>query len=900
MDAITENQLGVIQQITGQVLVRSGDGSEHLLKTGDVIRTGDVLISLGGEALLTLSNGWVTALEVSETLDFGNEDLIAGLGLGSESEQLVNTVVELDSPAAGEQNTDEPPEAGAPDNSGTGQATNINPDIREVTVEFGFDTSLQRREDIELSENVVIRGEDSLPTISNVAVNNAGDRAEEGIQDLIYTVTLSNPSASAVSFALTLGAGTFGDAAEPSDYSLLSFTQGVQYNASTGDVTVPAGVTRFEVIVDTIHDLIDEANETVELTVGGQSATGIIVDNDETPEVSIKTEDGETTEGVVNDYVIFKVSHTGSTSSESVNVTLNFANPGSSSDAQLSDLTSLQYNNGTGWQSFTNGQAVSFNGQSSFYLRGMATDDTLFEIPEGFVAEISSPTGNLVLSQGNTTATAQVKSDDIAKNLAIDMDDNETPVFNLLLSLDVSGSMNWTSVQDQSKTGLEIALEALNSLIKSYQGLGEVNVMLTTFNGSIKTTEYFTNEENPDTYLTNALGVGGWTNYNAALNGVESGFQEMLYHKGVNGAANNIVYFISDGDPNTGNGPNTDNAPNKDTWESFLQNYNIERSYAVGIETIGSNYQGDALDVVAYPVASIKLTGNANLEDTLLSTLPSSISNLVEESVGMVSAGSVSVNSITGRFSLENEPAPVGNTTYTFGSSQSLTFILWSATNIALGLLTVKANGDVNFQPSDINSTTDLVGTFSYDLIDSNNSVSNTAQVGITISDTGVTPGFVFQNGGNNDLVVDATNGVNTVMGGVGNDLLDGRDNVDHLYGGSGNDMLYGGSGDDELFGGDGRDMLVGGQGGDTLEGGVGNDLLIGGMGDDILTGGTGSDTFRFSLADLVDDDLLTNGSYIQTDQILDFSLDVSDTSKDILDFSDLLISSTELTQAHS
>ncbi|MEM9060683.1 MAG: calcium-binding protein [Pseudomonadota bacterium] len=70
----------------------------------------------------------------------------------------------------------------------------------------------------------------------------------------------------------------------------------------------------------------------------------------------------------------------------------------------------------------------------------------------------------------------------------------------------------------------------------------------------------------------------------------------------------------------------------------------------------------------------------------------------------------------------------------------------------------------------------------------------------------------------------------------------------------------------DVIFGDDGVNVLNGLGGNDVLDGGAGNDVLIGGTGDaDLLTGGADSDTFVFANGD-------GNGSPGSADQIQDFS----------------------------
>lgn len=83
----------------------------------------------------------------------------------------------------------------------------------------------------------------------------------------------------------------------------------------------------------------------------------------------------------------------------------------------------------------------------------------------------------------------------------------------------------------------------------------------------------------------------------------------------------------------------------------------------------------------------------------------------------------------------------------------------------------------------------------------------------------------------------------NEIVGNAGDNVIHGLDGDDRLYGDGGNDRINGGGGQDVLYGGMGDDHLDGGSGNDILYGDVGNDVLSGSSGDDVLYGGTGHDT---------------------------------------------------------
>lgn len=91
-------------------------------------------------------------------------------------------------------------------------------------------------------------------------------------------------------------------------------------------------------------------------------------------------------------------------------------------------------------------------------------------------------------------------------------------------------------------------------------------------------------------------------------------------------------------------------------------------------------------------------------------------------------------------------------------------------------------------------------------------------------------------------VLVEATDGDDTIDGTDGRDEIDGLGGDDILRGLGGNDVLNGGPGRDHLSGNVGADVLIGGAQDDRLYGNVGDDLLFGGSGDDLLRGSAGDD----------------------------------------------------------
>lgn len=126
----------------------------------------------------------------------------------------------------------------------------------------------------------------------------------------------------------------------------------------------------------------------------------------------------------------------------------------------------------------------------------------------------------------------------------------------------------------------------------------------------------------------------------------------------------------------------------------------------------------------------------------------------------------------------------------------------------------------------------------------------------------------VLSGNAGDDVLDGGFGGADTLLGGLGrdalfgfggNDSLSGGDEQDNIVGGSGDDVINGGAGDDSLQGasykgvtsgyglegGTGNDTVDGGEGNDIVDGGSGDDLLYGGDGNDILIGGAGNDVIE-------------------------------------------------------
>ncbi|WP_139751835.1 VCBS domain-containing protein [Aeromonas media] len=115
------------------------------------------------------------------------------------------------------------------------------------------------------------------PMVQGISV----DSVTEG-GSLEHTVTLSDATQEATQYDFAIRGNGINPASNL-DWGTAQFSNGVTYNSTTGKITVPAGVSGFTVTIPTVNDRLVEANETLSVTIGGQSGTGTILDNDRAP-----------------------------------------------------------------------------------------------------------------------------------------------------------------------------------------------------------------------------------------------------------------------------------------------------------------------------------------------------------------------------------------------------------------------------------------------------------------------------------------------------------------------------------------------------------------------------------------------------------------------------------------
>ncbi len=213
-------------------------------------------------------------------------------------------------------------------------------------------------------------------------------------------------------------------------------------------------------------------------------------------------------------------------------------------------------------------------------------------------ADNSAPANDLSVTEvfnyvSNVTSAALrvtvVDDKPSAYDRVVQVSEDVVPSYNLVLVLDVSGSMTTSTsggavrqVNDDGSTTittrLDLAKQGLVGLVEEYFNQAQnVSIKLITFSNSatiLNGGAAYTDKASVIAAIMGITGTGG-TNYEAALNAVQTAFGT------VDPSVQNTVYFLSDSEPSAGN---TTDPVGVTGYGTFVTNNNID-SYGVGIGT---------------------------------------------------------------------------------------------------------------------------------------------------------------------------------------------------------------------------------------------------------------------------------------------------------------------------
>jgi large repetitive protein len=510
------------------------------------------------------------------------------------------------------------------------------------------------------------------------------------------------------------------------------------------------------------------------------------------------------------------------------------------------------------------------------------------------------------LSSNNPTAiTVNIEDDSpvaVASTVTVGAASVNT---NLMFVLDLSGSMDSSSGMD-NLTRLEATIAAIKEVIEQYDSQGDVMVNITTF-GTTATAGTWMTVAQAEVFLETLSANAGVTNYDAALAAAMSAFSSSGKLTGSN--VQNVAYFLSDGQPNEGDGDANQllnksggsddgiGSAEQTIWQNFLTSNDIN-AFAVGL---GTGVTTTTMDPVAYDGilgqdrGAITVTDLSTLTSTLTSLVQSAVSGTLTSSGGFGAdggyVGGISYGSQSFTFDGSSLVASgTGAATYSFDSSTHVLTILASGGSFVVDMdtgayvyttaigtsisaeqfgFTLSDNdGDTASSTLTIDFThvsnapiarDDNVVIASGNVSGDNKVViddhwllwNDSAASGNTLSISNVTNASH-----SSEQVTDAVSAGNNGSGSFSYTATDGSATNDAsvsigttsstvLYGSGNDDILIGDSSGEVLYGYAGNDVLVGNDGADILYGSDGNDWLMGGAGNDYLYGGTGNDLLQ-------------------------------------------------------
>jgi T1SS-143 domain-containing protein len=349
-----------------------------------------------------------------------------------------------------------------------------------------------------------------------------------------------------------------------------------------------------------------------------------------------------------------------------------------------------------------------------------------------------------------------------------------TPVdkdYNIVLVLDISGSMGSRTSQNSKYFKLIKAVENLLGDLHAYQG-GEVKVHIIPFESYAHTGRTF-DVSTPAgvsaaiAFLYNMSNAGGYTNYEDPM---QDAIAWLNGNEPISGA-DTFTYFVSDGEPNRYMDGNSIRSGSE--TESMNQIRGVDGTNEIKMLKDLSTVIGVGIDIGS------KIS---NLNE--ISSSGSAVNVKNPDDLNTALAGASPLNQLEG----------VGNDHLVGGDGNDILF------------------GDALF-------TDDLAAAHGLGTAPGAGwEVFAKLEAGLSATNPDWTRGDTMQYIRDNAVSLaresigsgsGRTGGDDTLVGGAGNDMLFGQEGNDTLFGGDGNDLLWGGSGNDELWGGAGADTFL-------------------------------------------------------------------------------------------
>ncbi|MDC7709110.1 retention module-containing protein, partial [Vogesella indigofera] len=299
MATATNIAQGRVVAIIGKIIAIAPDGSERILKLGDIVATGDRLI-IPADGVIELQSASGNIVRIAEARDLTITDDVFNTASGDATDAAIATLSpeaeqalaalergqdplqELEATAAGLA-------AGGGEDGGNSftRIGRVAEGISPLSLDLGLDGGNPPLQQATTGDAVPVPptptvqvGQPGIAT-GDVSVEE-GDKAEFGV-----SIT---GAAAGSSLVLVFSNGS---ALSPADYAATTFQYstdgGASWNDYTGAIAINAGASQLLVRTSTVDDSVDEANEnfTLNATLSSNgsdysdSAVATIVDNDE-------------------------------------------------------------------------------------------------------------------------------------------------------------------------------------------------------------------------------------------------------------------------------------------------------------------------------------------------------------------------------------------------------------------------------------------------------------------------------------------------------------------------------------------------------------------------------------------------------------------------------------------
>ena len=427
MATATNIAQGKVVAIIGKIIAIAPDGSERILKLGDIVATGDRLI-IPADGVIELQSASGNIVRIAEARDLTITDDVFNTASGDASDAAIATLSpeaeqalaalergqdplqELEATAAGLA-------AGGGEDGGNSftRIGRVAEGISPLSLDNGLDSGNPPLQQASLGDAVLIPATPSIQ-VGQPGIATGDVTVEEGL-DAVFGVSITGAAAGS-SLVLVFGNGS---AVSPADYAATAFQYstdgGVTWSDYTGAIAINAGASQLLVRTSTVDDSVDEANENFTLSAtlssGGanysDSAAATIVDDD-VPTIRFGNPEAESGDITVpeGDPATFELHVTGAAAGSTLQLTLADGTALSPADYASGNF---QYStdNGVSWTTYSGAIALAA-GDTDLLIRTTTAEDSVDEANETFTL------GATLNSNGSSygdSATATIVDDDI-------------------------------------------------------------------------------------------------------------------------------------------------------------------------------------------------------------------------------------------------------------------------------------------------------------------------------------------------------------------------------------------------------------------------------------------------------------------------------------------------------